>query len=422
MSINFNIIHARVSFRNIPFHRLERFEFKDVTAACESFMKISDVSECVIVQNPFRIEVFLVVNLETGDTPDVRRNEGKKLTIKQIQETWASLAELDEYDMDHLDQTLEVYRNTDVYKNLLRLATGLESLVVGRNEILEEIKKSISNAKQSKISGVILNKLFDTSIRVATRIKESTGISADVVSMGDVATKIAEENAGMDGKKHLLIIGTGDLAAMVADSLNKRKLTFDITSRTTERATGFSNLFGGKPIKFEEVLSGFNKFDIIFVATTADYFIIKYDKIRRVMENKKTGTMILDVSDPRAVDDSIFKLPGIKIMFRDQIIERVEESFAATRNKIPEVEKMISKEVPIIEATMKRLDPEPIVKDVKTTVDSFRIKEVKKALQQLGETDEEKIKIIDELTKNVVEHIVSVPDNKPKKTPEQDKS
>ncbi|MGI0063790.1 MAG: glutamyl-tRNA reductase, partial [Nitrosopumilaceae archaeon] len=166
---DFDIINARVTFKNIPIHKIGSFSFKDLTAACETFKKISDVSECVIIQNAFRVEVFMVVNLEKGDVPDARRSEGKNLTINRIKKTWESLTELDAYDLDHFDQTLEVYRNADVYLHFLRLATGLDSIVVGREEILDEIKESISNAKQAKTAGKVLDKLFDTSIRIASR-------------------------------------------------------------------------------------------------------------------------------------------------------------------------------------------------------------------------------------------------------------
>ena len=416
---NFKIINFRVTFKNIPIHKLEKFAFKDILAACESFKKNSGVSECVIVQTASRVEVFLVNNLETGEAPDVRRSEGKGLVLNKIKETWISLTELEQFELDHFDQILEVYENTDVYLHLLRLASGLESIVVGGEAILEEIKASISNAKLAKTSGRILNKLFDSSIRIATRIRESTGISIGAISIGDVAVKIAEEHAGLDGKKRVLLIGTGETAAMVAKSLNKKKYVFDISSMTIERSTGFSKVLGGKPINFDDVLLGFDKFDIIFVATTADYFIINYDKIKIIMESKTKGTMILDVSDPRAVDEKVSTLPGTKLMFRDQIIEMDERNLKDRKDKVLAVEKMISKEVPIIEATMKRLEPEPLVKDVFASVDSLRKKELEKALEMLGETDEKKIKIIDALTKAVVDSIVSIPVNNPKKASEQ---
>jgi glutamyl-tRNA reductase len=361
----------------------------------------------------------MVVNLDQEDVPDARRPEGQTLTIKQIEKIWKSLTELDQFDLDHFDQTLEVYKDKDVYLHLLRLGTGLESLVIGREGILVEIKDAISNAKQAKLSGRILDKLFDNCIRISTKIRESTGISKGIVSLGDVTLQTIEEKTGLDGKK-ILLIGTGETASMVARTLTKKNISFDVTSMTIERATGFSGMLGGTPIKFEDVISGFDKFDIIIVATTADYFLINYDKIKRIMEKKKKGTMILDISEPRAVADEVSTLPSVKLMLRHQIDERFEEYMETSKKKVPAVEKMIAEEVPIIEATMNQLDAEPIVRDVYENIDSLRKKELEKALKSLGEIDENKIKIIDELTKAVANSIISIPVKDSKKTLEQE--
>jgi len=354
--INFDIINARVTFKNVPLHALSRFRFDDLKVACETFKKISGVAECVILQTASRIEIFTVSNLETGDTPDVRRTEGKTLVLNQIKETWESLSAVEQIDIDHFDQTLEVYKGKDVYHNLLRLACGLDSVVVGKEEIMNEIKTSLSNAKNINTSGPVLNKLFETVLRIATKIRETTGISKNVISLGDVALKIVDEKAGLDAKKKILLIGTGESAARVAKALNKKGYAFDVTSKTIERSTGFSKILGGKPISFEEVLSGFDKYDIIFVATTSDYFLITFDRIKLVMEEKKKGTMILDLSDPRTVDEGITALPGIKLLFRDQIAEIYEENVKARVGMVPAVEKIIEKEVPILEETMKRIN------------------------------------------------------------------
>jgi len=409
---NFKIINARFTHKNIPIHKLEKFSFDNIQTAAEELKKISDVSECVLVQTASRVEVFLIINLETGDIPDGRRPEAKGSVINQIQEAWTSLTQLDQWEIDHFDQTLEIHSGIDVYENLLKLACGLDSVVVGKNEILKELKTSISKAKEIKSSGRVLNKLFDTCIRVATQIRDATEIGENVTSLGDIVVKIAEENAGIDKKKKILLIGTGESAARVAKTLNKKEYPFDVTSMTLDRSTGFSKILGGTPINFDDVFPGFDKFDIVFVATTADYFLITHEKIKRVVENKKTGVLILDISDPRAVGEKVSTIPGVKLMFKDQIIEMVEDNENIRMGKVPEVEKMIAKEVPVIEATMNRIDAEPIVGDVLANVDEIRKKELEKALEMLGETDESKIKIIEELTKTVAKSIISTPSKK----------
>jgi len=396
-----NIINARVTFRKSPIHVLEKFAFKDMPNACLTFKKNSSVSECVIIQTCNRIELFA-----TSDNHNV----------DEIKRTWASLTGLEE---NAFRDTLEVCENKDAYEHLLKLTSGLESLVVGEEQILGQIKESISAARKANASGKRLNKLFERSIRIGTRIRNSTGIGSGGISLGSMAVKLAEENVDDIKLKHVLLIGTGEAATLVAKSLKKRGYAFDVTSRTLERSVGFSQTLGGKPIKFEDVLSGFNNYEIIFVATTAPYFLVSFDRMKDSMKNKKPGTMILDLSNPRTVDEKVATIPGIKLMNIDQIAEMVDKNMKKRREKVSTVENIISEEVPIIEATMKRLDAEPLVKDVFTNADSMRIKELQKALQMLGETDEKRIKIIDELTKAVVESIVSTPMNNLRKASEQ---
>ena len=354
--VNFDVMNARVTFKNIPIHTLSKFTFKDVQAACEEFKKIPGVDECIIIQTASRIEIFTVSNTESEDSPDARRTEGKALVLNKIKNTWISLSSLEQIDIDHFDQTLEVYKGDDVYFHLLRLASGLDSVVVGKQEIFDEIVQSLAHAKENGVSGKILNKLFESVIRLATRMRDTTGISKDVVSLGDVAIKLVDEKAGLDSKKKVLIIGTGEPAAMVAKTLNKREISFDITSRSLERATGFSTILNGTPVDFNDVLAGFNKYDIIFVATTSDYFLITYERIKLVMEDKKKGTLILDLSDPRTVDEGITALPGIKLLFRDQIFEIYEESVKSRTGIVPAVEKIIEKELPVLSIRMTRFD------------------------------------------------------------------
>ena len=396
-----NIINARITFKKSPIHVLEKFAFKDMPNACLTFKKNSSVSECVIIQTCNRIELFAA-----SDNPN----------IDKIKSTWASLTGQEE---SVFRDTLEVCENKDAYEHLLKLTSGLESLVVGEEQILGQIKESISVARQTRASGKRLNKLFDRSIRIGTRIRNSTGIGRGGISLGSMAVKLAEENVDDIKSKHVLLIGTGEAATMVAKSLKKRGYTFNVTSRTVERSIGFSQTLGGTPIKFEEVLSGFSNYEIIFVATTAPYFLVTFDKMKDAMKNKKSGAMILDLSNPRTVDEKVATIPGIKLMNIDQIAEMIDKNMKKRKDKVSIVENIISEEVPVIEATMKRLDAEPLVKDVFTNANLMRIKELQKALQMLGETDEKRIRIIDELTKAVVESIVSTPMNNLRRASEQ---
>ena len=353
--VKFDVLNARVTFKNVPLHSLSRFAFNDINAAYDAFKKIPGVDECIIIQTSSRVEIFTVSNLENDDSTDARRPEGKGLIINQMKKTWQNNSSIEQIDIDHFDQTLEVFKDDDVYLHLLRLACGLDSVVVGKQEVYDEIKKSLEDSKKSGSSGKILNKLFESVIRLASSIRDSTEISKDVVSLGDIALNLIEEKVGLDAKKKVLLIGTGESAAMIAKTLGQKQIPFQVTSKTIDRSTNFSQILGGTPMEFADALAGFDKFNIIIVATTADYFVIDLERIKLVMQEKKKGTLILDLSEPRAVEESIMELPGIKLLFRDQVAEIYEENTKLRSGIVPAVEKIISKELPILSASMKRI-------------------------------------------------------------------
>lgn len=399
--MNKNIINARVTFRKSPIHVLEKFTFKDLKNAYLHFEKHSGLSEFVILQTCNRVELF---------------GAAKDFDINKIKKTWASLSGLEE---NAFKENLEISENKEVFEHLLKLTSGLDSMVVGEEQILGQIKNSITTARERKFSGEHLNTLFDKAIRIGTRIRNSTGISKGGVSIGSMAVKLAEENVDELRSKQILLIGTGESATLVAKSLKKREYSFFVSSRTLERSQAFSETVGGKSIRFEEVISGFHKYDVIFVATAAPYFLVTYDRIMNAVESNPKGKMILDLSNPRTVDEKVATIAGIKLMNLDQISEMVDKNMRTRIGKVSTAQNIISEELPIVEATMKRLDAEPLVKEVFKNIDSLRVKELQKALQMLGEKDEKRIKIIEELSKAIVESIVSAPMNNLRKASEQ---
>lgn len=399
--MNQNIINARVTFRNSPIHILEQFTIKNMENAYEQFKNHSGLDECVIIQTCNRIELF---------------GKSKKYDLNKIKKTWASITGLEE---DAFNENMECVENQEALHHLLKLTSGLDSMVLGEEQILGQIKNSITSAREIKASGQHLNTLFDKAIRIGTRIRNTSGIGAGGISVGSMAVKLAEENIDELKTKQILLIGTGEVSTLVAKSLQRRGYSFNVTSRTIRRSETFCETMGGNPIKFEQVLSGFDNYDVIFVATTAPYFLVTNERITEAMRNKSKGMMILDLSNPRTVDEKVATIGGVKLMNLDQIAEMVEKNMNARLNKVKAVESIINEEVSVLEASMKRLDAEPLVKNVFKNIENLREKELQKALQMLDEKDERKIKIIDELTKAVVESIVSTPMNNIRKASEQ---
>ncbi|WP_101477337.1 glutamyl-tRNA reductase [Candidatus Nitrosotalea bavarica] len=396
-----DVINARVTFRKSPIHMLERFTFRDVDSAYESFLRHSGLQECVILQTCNRVELF-------GCTVTT--------DLEKIKKTWASVAGLEE---NAFKDNLEISKGIDAYAHLLKLTSGLDSLVIGEEQILGQIKDSISTARGLKASGDNLNTLFDKAIRVGSRVRQATGIGKGSISVGSMAVNLAEENVDDLKSKHILLIGTGEAASLVAKSLKKREINFLVTSRTFERSKAFAETAGGIPIPFDEATSNFKSIDVLFVATVAPYFLVTYDRVKEAMESGKDGMLIMDLSNPRTVDDKVGTIDKIKVMNMDQIAQMVDKNMQTRMGVVSSAEQIINEELPVVEAAMKRLEVEPIVTNVFKEIDQARVKELKKALQMLGEKDAQKIRIIDQLTQAIVENIMSIPMNNLRKASEQ---
>jgi glutamyl-tRNA reductase len=380
---------------------LERFTFRDVDSAYESFLKHSGLQECVILQTCNRVELFGCTSVTD---------------LEKIKKTWASVAGLEEHAFK---DNLEISKGTDVYTHLLKLTSGLDSLVIGEEQILGQVKDSISTARGLKASGDNLNTLFDKAIRIGSRVRQATGIGKGSISVGSMAVNLAEENVDDLKSKHILLIGTGEAASLVAKSLKKREIDFLVTSRTYERSKAFAETAGGIPIPFDEAISNFKSIDVLFVATVAPYFLVTYDRVKEAMESGKDGMLIMDLSNPRTVDDKVGTIDKIKVMNMDQIAQMVDKNLQTRMGVVSSAEQIINEELPVVEAAMKRLEVEPIVTNVFKEIDQARLKELKKALQMLGEKDEQKIRIIDQLTQAIVEDIMSIPMNNLRKASEQ---
>lgn len=384
------IVNARVTFRKSPIHVMEQFTFHNLDSAMSSFRSHAELDECVIVQTCNRVEVYGAADAY---------NEEK------IKRTWASLAGLDE---GAFKGNIEICQNTEALDHLLRVATGLDSMVIGEEQVLGQVRSSITNARKSGASGESLNTLFDRVLRVSTRVRQSTDMNRGGISVGSMAVKLAEDaHSKTLADQKILVIGTGELSTLVAKSLKNHGYTFNVASRTLNRAYAFCESNGGKPVKFESILDDFGAYSVIFVATNAPYFMVTADKVASSV--RKGTVMIIDLSNPRTVEERVADIKGVRLVNLDEIAEIVENNVKERESKVSDAERMLSDELPVIEASIKRLEAEPLVADVFHRADEVRRRELAKAMEILGNVDEKTARTLTDLTRSIMEGIVAGP-------------
>jgi glutamyl-tRNA reductase len=385
-------------------HLLEKFTFKDVDKAHKVFLEGAGFDECVILQTCNRVEIF-----GAAKDPD----EDKLL------DEWVSAAGLSEKDLD----SIEINRGKDAVVHLMRLASGLESLVVGEDQILGQVRRAYEFSRAHRYASANLSVVFDRALKAGSRIRTATGINKGNVSIASVAVNLAEEYFDDLKNKTVLLIGTGEAGSLVAKVLQRRDVNFMIASRVPERAHAFADTVAGIPIAFDTALEMLRIVDVIFTATMAPYRLITYERIENAMMDRKGGRssmMIFDLSNPRTVDERVATIRGVKLINMDQIAELVGKNMRSRIKEVNSAEKLINDEMKSFDTIMKRMKAEPVVMTVFRNVDTIRERELKKALTMIGKKlAPEEAKVVEQLSYAIVEGVLSVPMNNLRKEIEE---
>ena len=388
-------VNIRVTFKNSPIHILEKFAFKDVFDAHQHLLNLADLQECIILQTCNRVEIYGV-----GINPD----------YDNLINAWSSLINL---PADQVKNNVIINDGEEALKHLVKLTSGLDSLVVGEDQILGQVKRSLEFSRKNGFAGPNLNILFDKTIKIGSRVRTLTGINKGSTSVGSMAVNLAYEYFDDIKEKEILLIGSGEGASLIAKALKQRNMKFFVTSRTFERARSFADTVAGSPIPFETALEKINdNIDIVFISTVAPYYLLTYERIANMMKNRNKGLMIFDLSNPRTVEDKIATLNNIKLVNIDQISEIVEKNVGRRKKEIQSAEKIINDELIAIKEILKRKSSEPAIITIFKNADSIRNKEFKKALSLIGNrVSDDDIKILEQFSYALVEGILSTPMN-----------
>ena len=174
----------------------------------------------------------------------------------------------------------------------MRLASGLESLVIGEDQILGQVRRAMSILVLIGMQAQTCPWYLTEPLKAGTRIRTATGINKGNVSIASVAVNLAEEYFDDLKNKTVLLIGTGEAGSLVAKVLQRRDVSFMIASRVPERAHAFADTVAGVPIAFDTALEMLRIVDVIFTATMAPYRLITYERIENAMMDRKGGGVV----------------------------------------------------------------------------------------------------------------------------------
>jgi glutamyl-tRNA reductase len=239
------------------------------------------------------------------------------------------------------------YEGEQCAQHLFRVASGLDSMVVGETEILGQVKKAYETARKSGVAGPYLHRLFQRAFRVAKQVRTHTEIARGSVSVGSVTVDLAEKIFGDLASCKVLVLGAGETSERTVRALVSHGVTdLLVSNRSAERAENLTRLVGGRAVGFDQWLEHCRKIDILISSTSSDQPLLTREKLAPMLRERiERPLFIIDIAVPRDVDPAVNELEGVYLYDIDSLQSVAEQSLALRRQQIAAAEKIIAEHV-----------------------------------------------------------------------------
>ena len=380
-----DIINVRITHKTAHVPLLEAVSFKDKTNAYADIHSIDGAQEMVLIQTCNRIELYLV------------SEDGAK-TVKSAVKYLANRASA---HMAEAFKAIEYSVNHDALNHLLRVTSGLESMVIGEDQVNNQVWNAYLEAEKANAVGPVLGLLFNRAVNVGRRARRETGINKGAISVGSATVELAENLLGNLKEKKILVMGAGETGTLVSKAMARRCLSpIFIANRTYERALRLAVELGGKAVKFDKLGEVLVDADVVFCSTSAPHFLLTKELLSRliVARQNKNDMLIVDISNPRNVEETIKELPQVKLYNIDDLTLIAERNKQERQKSVQEAFKIVNEELVLLERAVKADSVREIVSDLLSQIEESRQRELAKALTMMGGLDERERKIVSNLT------------------------
>ncbi len=298
-----------------------------------------------------------------------------------------------------------IEKNDNAMEHLLRLSSGLESMIIGEDQILGQIKDAQKRSVKEGCCGEVLNTIFIKAIHVGQVVRKKTKINEGSLSIGSAAVELAESVHGNLKCKKVLVIGAGKMGTLVAKALVEKNLkAIVVANRTHDRAVELARELGGSAIHFDKLDEAMKDADVVISATGAPHPILTYEKVKEVVPSHIISKMVMvDIANPRDIEEDVSKL-GVKLFNIDDLRDIAKRSREMRETEASDAEDIVKNEMKLLKRSLKHLEVEPIISNIRIKAENIRLNDTEKAFKMLGDMNGNE-KIVDDLTKVVVERI-----------------
>jgi glutamyl-tRNA reductase len=309
---------------------------------------------------------------------------------------------------DVKDEHFRIYSSREALGHLFEVIAGIDSLLIGDNQIYKQVKASFQISEEMQFSGFLMKRIFDHAVRVGKRAITETEISEGAVTISYAAVQLIEKIFSGLNKKTALVIGAGETGEIAAKHLREKNIgRLVITNRTIERAEKLATSLHAEILPYSIYKNSLHEFDIILSATSADSYILTKEDIKAAMKKRSYNSMVLmDIAVPRDIEKSVKDLDYVFYHDIDALKIIVDQNLQKRKAEIPKVKEIIREELNSFFSWYSSLEASPTIKVLRDWFESVRAEEVEKNINRFSPEDREKLEVI---TKRIINKLLHNP-------------
>uniref|UniRef100_A0A7C4RRQ3 Glutamyl-tRNA reductase n=2 Tax=Desulfatirhabdium butyrativorans TaxID=340467 RepID=A0A7C4RRQ3_9BACT len=363
--------------------------------ALERFRSVAVMEEVVMLSTCNRVEVILASH-DPEAAIDVARR---------------CLSEWKAVEIERFASALYNHRNDEAVRHVFRVASSLDSMVVGEPQILGQLKHAYRLATEKKTSGVVLNRLMHRAFSVAKRVRTETGIGDHAVSISYAAIELAKKIFGSLEGKNVLLIGAGEMAELAVEHLIRNRCgDIRVANRTLKRAMELAQRFRGQAVGLEEIPDCLVYADIVISSTGASDLVVTRDQVRAVMRPRRNKPIFfIDIAVPRDIDPEIHKLPNAYVYDIDDLQGVVDENIQDRQKEAQKAERIIDEAVIQFRSWMESLDAVPTIVSIRQKIEAIADAEMQKTFHQHPHWTEADRQAVQRMTQALINKMLHEP-------------
>jgi glutamyl-tRNA reductase len=350
------------------------------------------IEEGVLISTCNRTELFVVVEDDAAREPIL-----------------GSIAADRGVDVETLDHGSYWLTDSDAVRHLYRVASSLDSMVVGEGQVLGQVRDAYRSATEEGCTGLILDRLFHTSLRIGKDVRSKTGVGDSSISVPNVAVKLAEEVFdGLEGRQ-ALVLGAGDMSELVIKNLKARGVSeLLISNRTAERARLLAEKVGGTAVEFEDLAGHLREVDVVVSSTGSGKWILDHDLVAGAIPEREDPLFFVDIAVPRDIDPAVQNLNGVYVYDIDDLQSVVEHNAGDRLEAAGQGEAMIGPAVFEYMNWLSTLHVVPLIKELRDGAEQIRRHELARATNRM-ELSPEELETVERMSHSLVNKLLHGP-------------